>query len=89
MLVEVAPLREAFLRYQAEEGLSPGEVARRMGWTYVGTGRYSGQVRADSQRVRRQLGLAWHRGDVRQHIAYVRAEELCCAIGADPLECGL
>ena len=87
MRVEVAPLREAFLVRRAEEGLTPGEVARRMGWYHVGTGRGAGQVRADSQRVRRQLGLAQHSGDVRQYTAYARAVQLCCAIGADPLEC--
>lgn len=84
-LVDVAPLREAFLR----SGLTQGDVARRLGWVdRNGTQGY---------RVARSLGLLpWYtRRNGRRYvrpvarIQYDRAVALADAIGVSPVDVGL
>ena len=77
-MVPTEVLRRAF----ADSRLTPGEVARRMGW-----------LRPDSQRVRRYLGLSpqWYQGSPYQArtTSYHTAVELVRAMGLDPVDYGL
>lgn len=91
-LVPVAPLREAFER----SGLRACDVAHALGWVRRGGGS------ADTQRVRRSLGLAHYtstrtRADgsrsswraVNERIGYEHAVRFAAAMGVDPVEVGL
>lgn len=77
--IEVKPLAEAFLR----SGLTPYEVARRLGWK-------RDKSEADASRVRRALGLALYSPGhgypprYRQHCTEEMAIKLARAIGVDP-----
>jgi hypothetical protein len=85
--VEVALLREAFLR----SGLTAGDVARVLGWRAAGSQR----GRADSQRVKRYLGITPYPGTrgypprLRERFSYEMAVKLAEAIGVDPVDVGL
>jgi hypothetical protein len=63
--------------------MTPGEVARRLGW-------YDGAGRADGPRVSRALGLRPYVCDGRyirrQRIQGSNAAALCRALGCDPWE---
>jgi hypothetical protein len=75
--VEIAPIREALRR----EGITPGELARRMNW-----------VRPDVQRARVQLGMkgdAGRRKTRRQKMDYATAYSIAMVAGLDPHEVGL
>lgn len=84
--VDVAPIREAFIR----SGLSLQEVARELGYSRGGT---KGQGRWDSTRVARRLGMKpEHWGDKRHMVEKLRYEDAVLfvrAIGADPVDCGV
>jgi hypothetical protein len=85
--VDVTPLREAFLR----SGLSPYELAKRMGWKRTGSPKY------DSGSVAMTLGLRPHTNIKKgKRYRYVqketnpqRALEIANALGLDPHEVGL
>lgn len=78
--VPVAPLREAFLR----SDMTAGDLARALGW-----------MKADHQRVARQLGLQHdtngHGSPTRSRgtMSYNRAVQIAEALGIDPTEVGL
>lgn len=79
-------LREAFIL----SGLSPGEVARRLGWWRTEKGRRV----PDGTRVLRVLGVRTvagkrERGRRYRRVAYWTAERLARAIGVDPVDVGL
>jgi hypothetical protein len=81
--VPVEPLREEYLR---RDDLTPGEIARRLGWW-----KRPGVPNAD--RVRVQLGLRSYRSNgrrlTRQRVRYERAVELAEAMNMDPHEAGV
>jgi hypothetical protein len=90
-LVEVAPLRDAFLG----SGLSASEVARRLGWQrkHLHRGKY--RQMPDASRVTRMLGIRVYapgRGypsRARCGMSYENAAKLADAIGVDPIDVGL
>jgi hypothetical protein len=84
--VDLAPLREAFLR----SGLTAGDVARTLGWTRTNYGRRVN----DSGRVKRYLGISPCQGGgqaprLRERCSYKTAVMLAEAIGVDPVDVGL
>jgi len=83
--VPVEPFRDRFLQLR-EDGVTAGEVARRLDWASA-----SG---ADTCRLRRALGLsAWRssRGGtyLRDSVPYDEAVKLAEALGLDPHECNV
>lgn len=77
--VESEPLRRAFETVQREQGVTPNQIAERVGW-----------VKPDGQRVRRSLGLKIEgRGHQGKYLSYENALALARAMGVDPVEVGL
>jgi hypothetical protein len=85
-LVDVAPLREAFLK----SGLTLSDVALAAGWIQKHRGKREG---GDSSRAARYLGLKpWTtRGNrsFRSHVSYETAVVLARAMNVDPIDVGI
>ena len=83
--VDLKPLQDAY----QERGISPSELARRMGWVYDTPGRRN---RADSGRVLRYLGLKPDVGrgfrKYRETITYDMLLALAEAMDVDPVDVG-
>jgi hypothetical protein len=87
-LVDVAPLREAFLA----SGISISEVSRRLGWTCRRSDRPG--HKADTARLKRALGMQRERvcvrgGYLNRRIGYDLAARIADAIDVDPVDVGL
>lgn len=89
IFVPAAPFRRYYQRLRLREGLSLGEVARRI------NADPECDTHWDPRRVKITLGLSEHRngrspkGRQRQRIRYETALLLCRAFGADPHELGV
>lgn len=88
MLVDVKPLREAFLN----SGLGPAELARRLNW-------FDSKGNADASRLNRQLGIQTYQLSStkkrykhtfrRQKMSYDTALKIAEAMHLDPIDVGL
>jgi hypothetical protein len=90
--VPVAPLREAFVSSK----LTSSELCYRLGWVRLDRRFSPPREYADTQRLRRALGLApnWNASahafvSVATRIGYDNATRIAEAIGVDPVDVGL
>lgn len=83
--IPVEVFRDRFLKLQARDGLTYGQLARRLDYFERG--------RPDINRARRDIGLGLchyrGRGHFKQVVSYDMAVRLCRALDLDPFECGI
>lgn len=78
--VDNAPLRERYRQLARNDGLTPTEVALRIGWM-----RSDRRSEPDGARVKTCLGLY----GTRKHVTYTTAVLLADALNLDPHEVGV